>query len=154
VTKSEVDREYHVFLFEKIILCCKEAFPVPPNGKKVGKSNSLLKKQSVPSPLSLPGGSGQTKKKNTPLFLKGRIFLNNVTKTSIPRHSTSPSTLSQYTLSVYWRGDDDLEFFTLRCRSEEQLRQWENQINRLIKAVAIRKTSDRAFKKSSVSSQQ
>lgn len=58
--------------------------------------------------------------------------------------STPPSL---YSLSVYWRGDDDLEYFTLRCRSEEQLRQWENQINRLIKEVAIRRTSERGFKK-------
>lgn len=92
VTKSEVDREYHVFLFEKIILCCKEALPVP-NGKKVGKSNSLLKKQPVPAPLSVPGASGQQKKKNTPLLLKGRIFLNNVTQAvpTSPRHSACAS---------------------------------------------------------------
>jgi cell division control protein 24 len=82
VTKSEMDREYHVFLFEKIILCCKEYVPVGPNGKKVGKNNSLLKKQGVPTPLSIPGGpSASNKKKNTPLLLKGRIFLNNVTST-------------------------------------------------------------------------
>lgn len=76
VTKSEVDREYHVFLFEKIILCCKEAAVIP--SKKVSKNNSLLKKQSV-TPNPIPGGSGLSKKKNTPLLLKGRIFLNNVT---------------------------------------------------------------------------
>jgi cell division control protein 24 len=76
VTKSEVDREYHVFLFEKIILCCKEAVVIP--SKKVSKNNSILKKQSVP-PTPVPGGSGLSKKKNTPLLLKGRIFLNNVT---------------------------------------------------------------------------
>lgn len=75
VTKSEVDREYHVFLFEKIILCCKEAVVVP--SKKVAKNNSLLKKQSIHT--TVPGGSGLSKKKNTPLLLKGRIFLNNVT---------------------------------------------------------------------------
>lgn len=46
---------------------------------------------------------------------------------------------------MWWRGDDDLEFFTLRCRSEEQLRQWENQINRLIKEVASRRASERNF---------
>lgn len=90
VTKSEVDREYHVFLFEKIILCCKEALQVPANGKKVNKTNSLLKKQVVPTPLSLPGGGGQPKKKGTPLLLKGRIFLNNVTQAVpvSPRQST------------------------------------------------------------------
>lgn len=166
VTKSEVDREYHVFLFEKIILCCKEALPVP--RQKVGKSNSILKKQGVPPPLSLPGGPGQQKKNSTPLLLKGRIFLNNVTQAlpTSPRQSTGsllPSPIaysvanyisaggtnvtSQYALSVYWRGDDDLEFFTLRCRSEEQLRQWENQVNRLIKEAAIRRTSERGLSK-------
>lgn len=89
VTKSDIDREYHVFLFEKIILCCKEALALPPNGtKKVGKSNSILKKQ--PTPLSLPGGVGQPQKKSTPLLLKGRIFLGNVTQAvpTSPRNST------------------------------------------------------------------
>jgi cell division control protein 24 len=80
VTKSDVDREYHVFLFEKIILCCKEEVALPPNAKKVNKSNSILKKQPAPPPLQLPGGVGATKKKDTPLLLKGRIFLNNVTQ--------------------------------------------------------------------------
>jgi cell division control protein 24 len=55
VTKSDVDREYHVFLFEKIILCCKDA-TVPGGAKKVGKSNSILKKQSTSGPIGVPGG--------------------------------------------------------------------------------------------------
>lgn len=81
VTKSDVDREYHVFLFEKIILCCKEMVPVPQSARKVGKSNSILKKQSMPSPL--PGAAPSLLKKkdsSTPLLLKGRIFLTNVTQ--------------------------------------------------------------------------
>ena len=77
VTKSDMDREYHVFLFEKIILCCKEFIPQGPAGKKVNKSNSILKKPGTPVPNGAAGPNG--KKKNTPLLLKGRIFLNNVT---------------------------------------------------------------------------
>jgi len=77
VTKSDIDREYHVFLFEKIILCCKEAPPQPGKNGKNTKQNAL-KKQAVPPPLILPGSSG--KPQNTmPLLLKGRIFLGNVT---------------------------------------------------------------------------
>lgn len=83
VTKSEMDREYHVFLFEKIILCCKEYIPNGPNSKKVSKSNSILKKPNAPPALNIPGGSS-SKKKNTPLLLKGRIFLNNVTS-AVPK---------------------------------------------------------------------
>jgi cell division control protein 24 len=80
VTKSDVDREYHVFLFEKIILCCKDATNVP--NKKVAKSNSILKKtnstQAVPATPAVSGAAAR--KKTTPLLLKGRIFLNNVTQ--------------------------------------------------------------------------
>lgn len=90
VTKSEVDREYHVFLFEKIILCCKEAVVVP--SKKVGKNNSLLKKHVQ----SFGPGSALSKKKTTPLLLKGRIFLNNVTSARRVAIQGGKLTLSVY----------------------------------------------------------
>ncbi|KAJ7188306.1 hypothetical protein C8R46DRAFT_1054318 [Mycena filopes] len=149
VTKSDIDREYHVFLFEKIILCCKEALGAPPNGRKVSKSNSILKKQSGPPTLPLPGGVGQPQKKNTPLLLKGRIFLGNVTQAVpvSPRNSTSSAIPTQYPLAVWWKGDDDLEYFTLRCRREDQMKQWESQINRLIRESAQRRASERSLSK-------
>ncbi|KAF7315408.1 hypothetical protein MIND_00055500 [Mycena indigotica] len=148
VTKSDIDREYHVFLFEKIILCCKEALAAPP-GKKVSKSNSILKKQSAPPTLSLPGGVGQPQRRNTPLLLKGRIFLGNVTQAVpvSPRTSTASGIPTHYPLAVWWKGDDDLEFFTLRCRTEDQRRQWETQINRLIRESAQRRASERGMSK-------
>ncbi|CAE6379082.1 unnamed protein product [Rhizoctonia solani] len=141
VTKAEVDREYHVFLFEKIILCCKEVVAMDPRKAgtigKVGKSGSLLKKQQSLGPGGMPSPAlGGGSKKKTPLLLKGRIFLNNVTKTVTGKPS--------HALQVWWRGDDDLEFFTLRCRSEEQLTKWETNINQLIKENANRRASDRA----------
>ncbi len=74
-----------MFLFEKIILCCKEVPLNAPNGsKKTGKNGSLLKKQAAPAPLSLQG-SAPSSRKTTPLVLKGRIFLGNVTQAmSVP----------------------------------------------------------------------
>ncbi|KAG8811631.1 hypothetical protein FRC17_002372 [Serendipita sp. 399] len=137
VTKSEVDREYHVFLFEKIILCCKDATAPSSANKKVGKSNSILKKQST-GPTAQPGGllaggAAAAKKKTTPLLLKGRIFLNNVTQ------ATPFNKAGSYALQVWWRGDDDLEYFTLRCRTEEQVKQWEGVITRMIKEVQAKR---------------
>jgi cell division control protein 24 len=82
VTKSEVDREYHVFLFERIILCCKEDTSAGNNNKKVSKSNSLLKKPQANGPPT-SGLAGGSKKKMTPLLLKGRIYLNNVTEAKV-----------------------------------------------------------------------
>ncbi|KAF8606218.1 hypothetical protein BDV93DRAFT_521061 [Ceratobasidium sp. AG-I] len=138
VTKSEVDQEYHVFLFEKTLLCCKEVVPRDPQAGKAGKSKLLLlRKQSVaggpltpPLPLA-PGG-----KKTTPLLLKGRVFLNNVIKTVPVQPSCS--------LEVWWRGDDDLEFFTLRCRTEEQLLKWQANISTLVKDGMARRATERA----------
>lgn len=148
VMKSDVDREYHVFLFEKIILCCKEALMMPSNGRKVNKSNSILKKAQAPSNFPSPQSGGQ-QKKNTALLLKGRIFLNNVTRAvPAPNRQSVGSTSTPYALEVWWRGDDDLEFFTLRCRSEEQMKQWEASINRLIAAAATRRASERTMARS------
>ncbi|KXN90809.1 Rho guanine nucleotide exchange factor scd1 [Leucoagaricus sp. SymC.cos] len=152
VTKSDIDREYHVFLFEKIILCCKEVPPGQQHGnKKMGKNNSLLKKQaSTPTPLNAAAAAAAAtpnQRRNTPLLLKGRIFLGNVTQAvpSQPRTSTAPGMSTQYALAVWWKGDDDLEYFTLKCRNEEQMRKWESQINRLIKEAAQRRGSDRGL---------
>lgn len=78
------------------------------------------------------------------MFVVGFVLADNA---RINILSPASSGASQYALSVYWRGDDDLEYFTLRCRSEEQLKQWENQINRLINEVAIRRKSERGLKK-------
>lgn len=157
VMKMDIDREYHVFLFEKIILCCKEVLPPTPGGsnnRKNGKSNSILKKQQFNS-LNLPGGVGPPRKKSTPLLLKGRIFLNNVTHTvpsnhmgmsqshSLSRKYSVPfAYLGNYSLQVWWRGDDDFEYFTLRCRTEEALKLWKNQIDRLIERTTARKNSE------------
>ena len=37
-----------------------------------------------------------------------------------------------------------MEFFTLRCRNEEQVKQWENTVKRLIERVAMRRASERS----------
>ncbi|BFZ60638.1 Guanine nucleotide exchange factor for Cdc42p [Saitoella coloradoensis] len=106
VTKGEVEREYHVYLFERILLCCKEVSAT----KKQAKNLSINKK---------------TKKRGS-LQLKGRIFINNMV--DIVPHA-SPGL---YTLQVYWRGDVDQEYFSLRCRNEENLKQWTASLTRLI----------------------
>lgn len=140
VTKSDVDREYHVFLFEKIILCCKEAVAQGGPRGKGGKSPSLLKKQGNAPQTPSMGGGGAARKRTTPLLLKGRIFLNNVTGA---KPQISPGV---WLLHVHWKGDDDQEHFTLRCQKEEQLRLWENAINRLIHEIQAKRASEKAEK--------
>lgn len=62
VIKNDSEREYNVYLFERIILCCKESGT---SGKKSSKSSSIAKKPQNRRPAALQ--------------LKGRIFVNNVT---------------------------------------------------------------------------
>lgn len=59
VNKSTVDREYDVFLFEKMLLLCKEVSKDPSNHRSFFSAA-----------------------RNTPLVLKGRIFVSNVTAVS------------------------------------------------------------------------
>ncbi|GEM11396.1 cell division control protein 24 [Rhodotorula toruloides] len=117
VIKSDNEREYQVYLFERIILCCKE---VTAQGKKDKKSNSLLKRP--PS------------QRINKLQLKGRIFVNNITGAS-QIHARS----GQYLLEVRWRGDVTEEAFTIKCRTEELLRQWQKAINKAVEEAPTRR---------------
>ena len=56
---------------------------------------------------------------------------------------TKTTSIDPHALRVFWRGDDDTEYFTLRCRSEEQLKQWEAAIMRLVNASGSRRQSER-----------
>lgn len=111
VMKGDMEREYRVYLFERILLCCKESIPI----KKNSKSMSITKKP----------------KKRASLQLKGRIFINNVSDI-VPL-----SKGSMHTLQVYWKGDQDQEYFTLRCRNEENLKQWHATLLKLLEEARI-----------------
>ena len=79
VKRSNIDREYRVFLFEKIIIFCKEVLIRPNGNPKVGKNNSIWKRGNAQIPPSIP--TTNSSKTVNPLHLKGRIFLKSVTQT-------------------------------------------------------------------------
>jgi cell division control protein 24 len=62
MSKEDSEREYHVYLFERILLCCKETNTKKPQSK----SSPLIK-------------SSNRKQKRASLQLKGRIFIHNIT---------------------------------------------------------------------------
>lgn len=105
VIKVGLEREYHLYLFENIILCCKEAVPSK-------KSSMGLKRQ---------------KNKRVSLVLKGRIYMAYITKLSVSKDEG-------YLLHISWGKDDasDVGFFDIRFRNEEQLTQWESTIRRMV----------------------
>lgn len=123
VHKGDIGREYNVFLFSKILLCCKE---LPAVGSKKKPNGLLAKSQKFPA--LQPKG---------PLQLKGRIFLNNVTA-AMP-YTGRPFPSDSYNLQVFWRGDTEQESFIIECRTEEELRTWMSNINRLMDEAATRR---------------
>lgn len=124
VAKGDTEKEYVVYLFQKILLCCKEVLPAPI--KKSSKSNSLLKQKT---------NSLSQKKPKTTLQLKGRIFVYNITNCAAGP-AQFPSGAVPHSLTVQWDGDSGVESFTLRCKNEEQMKQWHIITSKLIDEAA------------------
>ncbi|KAF2178292.1 hypothetical protein K469DRAFT_599713 [Zopfia rhizophila CBS 207.26] len=102
-TKNE-EREYKIYLFEMILLCCKE---LNPNKQK----NRMMNK-----PLTNRNGKPK-------LQLKGRIFMQNVTET------ISLQKPGSYTCQIFWKGDPGIENFIIRFNSEETMKKWATQVD-------------------------
>ncbi|KAI9765603.1 MAG: hypothetical protein M1840_007292 [Geoglossum simile] len=94
--------QYKIYLFERILLCCKENNP--------NKQKNKLK--------------GADKKGKTKLQLKGRIFMQNVTDTLCLQKPGS------YTVQIWWKGDPGVENFIIRFQSEETMRKWYNMVDK------------------------
>ncbi|RIB18608.1 hypothetical protein C2G38_2036762 [Gigaspora rosea] len=113
MSKDDSEREYHVYLFEKILLCCKETNP-----KKQQSKSQLLK-------------NNNRKLKRTSLQLKGRIFIHNITA-AVENRGSDNGRSGVLSLRIYWRGDSEMESFSLKCRNEEQLKQWKSTLEKLL----------------------
>ncbi|KAK6955148.1 hypothetical protein Daesc_002779 [Daldinia eschscholtzii] len=101
--RSEQEKDYEIYLFECILLCCKE---VQPNKTKEKKD----KNKSAPK---IPN-------KNNKLQLKGRIFMTNVTEV------LSFAKPGSYTVQIWWKGDPGVENFIIKFSNEETMKKWEN----------------------------
>ncbi|OMJ27879.1 Rho guanine nucleotide exchange factor scd1 [Smittium culicis] len=118
MSTEDTTRELQVYLFDKILICCREVND-PPTRKSKQNSNSS-------SNSTLPAGTG-----NKELKLIGRIFLHSIHKV------LNTSKLNVPVLTIFWR-DVFMESFKLRCKSDEQLNLWKTNMEKLI-AVAVEK---------------
>jgi cell division control protein 24 len=111
--------QYEIYLFECILLCCKEVTALKVKDKK-DKTKS-----TGPKPRN----------KNAKLQLKGRIFMTNVTdvvaisKTGKPRDwkssfSSSADEAGSYTVQIWWKGDPGVENFMIKFQNEEMMKKW------------------------------
>ncbi|KAH7628318.1 CDC24 protein [Sordaria sp. MPI-SDFR-AT-0083] len=119
--KSEQEKDqYEIYLFENILLCCKEIATTKAKDKK-DKTRS-----SVP----------KIRNKFAKLQLKGRIFMTNVTDVvaiSKPgkrhswnsrRNTTAADCAGSYTVQIWWKGDPGVENFMIKFQTEEMMKKW------------------------------
>ncbi|KAL8666097.1 MAG: hypothetical protein Q9168_007566 [Polycauliona sp. 1 TL-2023] len=99
--------QYIIYLFEKILLCCKE---VNPNKQRP----KMLRNERAPVTVN-----GKIR-----LQLKGRIFMQNVTDVV----SFVKTEKSSYTIQIFWRGDPGVENFIIRFSNEHEMNKWRDQI--------------------------
>ncbi|KAL8378067.1 hypothetical protein RB595_008659 [Gaeumannomyces hyphopodioides] len=100
--KTEAERDYEIYLFDCILLCCKE---ISPNKIKDKKDKT---KSTGP----------KIRNKNAKLQLKGRIFMTNVTEI------LSFSKPGSYTVQIWWKGDPGVENFVIKFQNEETMKKW------------------------------
>lgn len=128
---APVSMQYKVYLFERILLCCKEINPNKQKNKMLGNNKSLIDKKGKPR-----------------LQLKGRIFMQNVTDVmSISKAGKHLLTQKQdrfmsvttftdavllnagsYSIQIFWRGDPGVENFVVKFSSEEVMNRWRSQV--------------------------
>ncbi|KAI0505334.1 Rho guanyl nucleotide exchange factor [Xylaria bambusicola] len=99
--RSEQEKDYEIYLFENILLCCKEAQANKSKDKK-DKNKSISKGRN----------------KSSKLQLKGRIFMSNVTEV------ISFAKPGSYTIQIWWKGDPGVENFIIKYNNEEIMKKW------------------------------
>ncbi|KAJ3031209.1 UNVERIFIED_CONTAM: hypothetical protein HDU68_005815 [Siphonaria sp. JEL0065] len=115
IASNDQEREYYLFLFERILLCCKKDL-------KQNKRVSNRKRSDA----------GKETGTSYAYILRGNIYISSIVRVE---DSSDPS-LGAFSIRVYWKEASEPETvcFSLKCRNEEQVTLW---TGRLEKQVAI-----------------
>jgi cell division control protein 24 len=103
-TMRAEEKEYHIFLFSRILILCKDV-----NANKT--KNRLANTKPILSTRGKPK-----------MNLKGRIYFTNVMSVT---PSSSPG---NYALQITWRGDPSVTTFIIKFKSDDTLQKWHNMI--------------------------
>ena len=97
------EKEYHIYLFSRILIMCKDVNANKPKNKMYSKSTS-------------------TRTGKPRMNLKGRIYFTNVT------NITPNSSPGHYALQISWRGETQVETFLIKFRNDDLLQKWHGTI--------------------------
>ncbi|PVU97067.1 hypothetical protein BB561_000779 [Smittium simulii] len=114
MSTNDASRELQIFLFEKILICCKEV-----NQREKRRSRQGMAQSNNVNPAN------QSVDNKCQLKLIGRIFLHTIHRV------VNASRLNNPVITVFWR-DIFMENFSLKCKSEDQLNTWKPLLENLI----------------------
>lgn len=121
---NEPEKDFEVYLFEKIILLFSEV------SQKKGSSISLKKKSNSSSVLHLSNSSNTNMNdftKNTgKLDLRGRIMIVNLTQVA---------PIDNYSLNIIWESAKEKGNFILKFKNEETRNNWESCLHQLLRQI-------------------
>ncbi|RLV95138.1 Cell division control protein 24 [Spathaspora sp. JA1] len=122
VKDGDVEREYVAYLFERIIFFFVEVDKNNGSNEKEKKNKFSSRKKSTSSANNSSINlleSLNSVKDDTPLELRGRVYISEIYNISSPNNQA-------YTLIISWSGKKESGSFTLRYPSEEFRNQWES----------------------------
>ena len=120
--RNDVEKDYRIYLFQRILLCCKE-------------NNPSKQKNNLSFGMNRPQAADRSHRARPKMQLKGRIFMQNVTET------LSLSKPGSYTVQIFWKGDPGVENFVIRFQTEDLMKRWYAQVETQRKAFADRRTT-------------
>ncbi|KAJ3195575.1 hypothetical protein HK101_011718, partial [Irineochytrium annulatum] len=112
MSSNEVEREYMLYLFEKILLCCKAVDKAKKKSKKAGADKDAVV-----------------------YSLKGNIYINSITAVQ----DTSEPEIGVFGIKVFWKDVTDMESFSLKCRNQEQVRLWKERLERQVELDRVQR---------------
>ncbi|KAH9474554.1 Rho guanine nucleotide exchange factor scd1 [Psilocybe cubensis] len=123
VTKNGTSRPYAIFLFEKILLLCKE----------MGRKRYPAQRYAAPSDAD----ASAMWQNDNPLELKGRIYLVHILSITSDSDTDVIATAHDfcYPLTIIWLENNLPESFTLQCRHEYQRSHWHGTFKSLMLRV-------------------
>ncbi|KAJ1536407.1 hypothetical protein HK096_010859 [Nowakowskiella sp. JEL0078] len=116
MSSGEIERDYHIYLFSKLLLCCKDL------GRRTKNRQSRKDKTS----------------ELTTYALRGNISINLI----LDVRDTSNEDQTNCAICITWKDNGDKELFTLKCKNHEQVRLWKKKLERIMYEDKVNRKKD------------
>jgi len=129
VLMGDKERTFHCFLFQKMLLCCKDD-SLSKDAKKASKTMSMSKKGKM-------RGRDSSVPAKSPLHVKGRLYIRDIREIRIPQDRSNGTaeqpqfnlSLGKYYITIHYRPEENHDQpLIMHPRNEETMMKWYNTL--------------------------